>query len=627
MVDFIINGYVGTTATQLADGQLTNSEADLYASSADATVVTSIILCNTHSSALTIHLYLKPSGGSSRSIISKDMSLTAGYSLYTDGQRVTTLDTSGRILTSYTVANLGDVEDITLTSEADHDMLYYDNATSLWKNATVATTLGQLTGANFDVGAFDVRGQTLTADALTSGRVVFAGASGVLSDDSDFTFATDTLTVTKITTGDVSSLCGTKAVFNSWGAVFGDAYYLYMRSDYSAYVASIDSNYLDISGNTGLRMRVSDVGVIFSISASSCAMYPPTTFSAGVIILPEAEFKLRLPVTDTVGTIEGEVWYDASENTIKVVTGSVDSVVLQAATQTLTNKTLTSPAINGTISTTGLTLAGNLTMAATRKIIIADDGLIQLGVLDGSPEVFGGRAAEPHQAIVQPKDGNRVGCIVVLPSGTSAVGEFIARNASDIENSGFLQFLINGTTVYLTGSKVGTGTAPDTFAIGFPVVPYSSLGYGLGTDTSWWSHVNALHHHIIKTVNVTYPISGTVVDDMTAGESLVLGDAVYMKSDGKAWKADADGTATMPVMALAAETIAADAAGKFLLSGFLYLAAWDWTIGGIIYASVTPGALSQTAPVGSGDQVQVVGVAITADIIHFNPSFELVEIA
>jgi hypothetical protein len=53
-------------------------------------------------------------------------------------------------------------------------------------------------GGNLDIGAYDFRAATLTADGLTSGRVVFAGANGVLSDDSDFTFATDTLTVTKI---------------------------------------------------------------------------------------------------------------------------------------------------------------------------------------------------------------------------------------------------------------------------------------------------------------------------------------------------------------------------------------------------------------------------------------------
>ena len=35
-------------------------------------------------------------------------------------------------------------------------------------------------------------------DGLTSGRVVFAGTNGVLSDDSDLTFATATLTATNI---------------------------------------------------------------------------------------------------------------------------------------------------------------------------------------------------------------------------------------------------------------------------------------------------------------------------------------------------------------------------------------------------------------------------------------------
>lgn len=63
---------------------------------------------------------------------------------------------------------------------------------------TGVETIALLTGANLDVGAYDVRGQTITADALTSGRVVFAGGSGVLSDSTNMTFATDTLTVAKL---------------------------------------------------------------------------------------------------------------------------------------------------------------------------------------------------------------------------------------------------------------------------------------------------------------------------------------------------------------------------------------------------------------------------------------------
>ncbi len=112
-----------------------------------------------------------------------------------------------------------------------------------------------------------------------------------------------------------------------------------------------------------------------------------------------------------------------------------------------------------------------------------------------------------------------------------------------------------------------------------------------------------------------------------AGENLVFGDVVYLKSDGKMWKADADAAATMPGVAVAVATILADATGKFLLLGYLEKTAWTWTIGGMVYVDVTAGALTQTAPSGSGDQVQIVGFAITADIIFFKPDLTLVEVA
>ena len=90
---------------------------------------------------------------------------------------------------------------------------------------TGAEVLALLTGANLDVGNFDVRGQTLTADALTSGRVIFAGTSGVLSDDADFTFATDTLTVTKIAATTFTGLLtiGLLAAANSHLLISGTA--------------------------------------------------------------------------------------------------------------------------------------------------------------------------------------------------------------------------------------------------------------------------------------------------------------------------------------------------------------------------------------------------------------------
>ena len=113
----------------------------------------------------------------------------------------------------------------------------------------------------------------------------------------------------------------------------------------------------------------------------------------------------------------------------------------------------------------------------------------------------------------------------------------------------------------------------------------------------------------------------------TAGENLVFGDLVYLKSDGKYWKADADATTTMPGVAIALETINADATGDFLRSGFARDDTWNWTVGGIIYVSTTAGSMTQTAPSGTGDQVQAVGVAYSADVIDFRPSLVLAEVA
>ena len=91
----------------------------------------------------------------------------------------------------------------------------------------------------------------------------------------------------------------------------------------------------------------------------------------------------------------------------------------------------------------------------------------------------------------------------------------------------------------------------------------------------------------------------------------------------------------MPGLYMALGTIAAAASGEWLITGVVRGdAEWNWTIGpgtaGLIYATVTAttgNTLSQTAPVGSGDQVQIIGTALSADIMMFNPNPVLVEIA
>jgi hypothetical protein len=70
-------------------------------------------------------------------------------------------------------------------------------------------------------------------------------------------------------------------------------------------------------------------------------------------------------------------------------------------------------------------------------------------------------------------------------------------------------------------------------------------------------------------------------------------------------------------------SITANNSGNWLLIGMIKKSSWVFTIGYPVYATVngTSGnTISQTAPVGSNDVIQVLGVATATDTIYFNPS-------
>ncbi len=123
--------------------------------------------------------------------------------------------------------------------------------------------------------------------------------------------------------------------------------------------------------------------------------------------------------------------------------------------------------------------------------------------------------------------------------------------------------------------------------------------------------------------------SSGITATMTAGVTCAVGDLLYQNADGELYFVDADAAATMPGIFLA---ISAGTNGNpvtVLCLGYARDDTWTWTVGGLIYASTTgttTNTLTQTAPAGDGDQVQVVGVATHADRMYFKPSLVLVEV-
>jgi hypothetical protein len=93
--------------------------------------------------------------------------------------------------------------------------------------------------------------------------------------------------------------------------------------------------------------------------------------------------------------------------------------------------------------------------------------------------------------------------------------------------------------------------------------------------------------------------------------------------------ADADAVATSRVIGINPlnATIADNAEGVILFHGFVRNDAWGWTPGATLYLHTagTGDTISETAPSGTDDCVVVIGVALEADMIYFNPSGTVIE--
>ena len=129
-------------------------------------------------------------------------------------------------------------------------------------------------------------------------------------------------------------------------------------------------------------------------------------------------------------------------------------------------------------------------------------------------------------------------------------------------------------------------------------------------------------HQLASPLGTNNTCEGTTIAGRNSGEAITQWDAVYLGSSSTWLKADADGTGTYPARGLALTTVGSAAALTVIVKGVVRNDAWAWTPGGTIYLSTTPGGLTQTAPATSGNKVQAVGWALSADEMYVDPNSE-----
>jgi hypothetical protein len=125
-----------------------------------------------------------------------------------------------------------------------------------------------------------------------------------------------------------------------------------------------------------------------------------------------------------------------------------------------------------------------------------------------------------------------------------------------------------------------------------------------------------------------HSVSGKIIAKMAAAD-LNFGDICFVDSNGKMALGDASVIATASCVAMCADaSIATNASGNFLLFGVARDDTWNWTVGAKIYLSITGttgNTLSASAPTATDEVIQIVGIALTADIILFSPQLVQVE--
>jgi len=222
----------------------------------------------------------------------------------------------------------------------------------------------------------------------------------------------------------------------------------------------------------------------------------------------------------------------------------------------------------------------------------------------------------------------------------------VAQFTSGVADNDFLRVdgsVVEGRSASEVLSDIGAGAAAGSSSI------VTTGALDAGSITSNFGAIN----NGASAITTTGTLSGGIVDvaqeahldsspadetvsgitaTFTAGEDLVRGEVVYFKaSDSKMHKAVATAAGTMPAVAMAAADVSADATAKFLLFGFLQDNGTfpAYTVGGTIYApeaeTSSQNVPEQTAPDSDGDFVQVLGYAVTANSVFFNPSNDVIE--
>ena len=327
-----------------------------------------------------------------------------------------------------------------------------------------------------------------------------------------------------------------------------------------------------------------------------------------------------------------------SGNVTVVLPAAATNLVGDDTTQTLTNKTLTSPKINEDVAVTSTATEINIldgVTATTAELNILDGvtaTAAELNLLDGVSGLVQAdftklAAVDATATELNIMDGN-------TSVGTTAVADgdgIITNDGGTMKQTSVETFATYfGSEITAMSNLVTTGTLNSgAISSGFGNIDIGASTFdttgAVGTGTITVANDSVINMGEAGKVDFgdsdpdDNEATGIIIS-FTAQETLAVGDVVYMHTDGKVKKADMNAVSTMPAIGICTSAASGDAAVDVMIQGVMHdSSAFPTfsTVGADVYVS-SSGDITATAPSGSGDTVQKIGVAIHADKVYFN---------
>jgi hypothetical protein len=387
-----------------------------------------------------------------------------------------------------------------------------------------------------------------------------------------------------------------------------------------------------------------------------------TRFRKGVVIAPD---------TDPLEGVEGEIKVDFSDNRIKATLGAAPrEVTTNDQSQTLSNKTLTSPVINtgvsGSAIDTDVTLAANSdTLLASQKAIKAYVTAVA-GAQNEASEIIvipaGTISSTNVQLALQELDtdiqnhlGDTVGAHAATAISNAPTGNLaaITVQAALDEHQGDIDGINSTVSTHLSASTNVHGLAVGSAVVGTSdsqvltnkTITGADIRTPVRSDVKQDTLSNLVTYALTASNGqIVYAtdeksmyqvvdtelvgIGGAGIVKLTAGETIAAFDLVYIstgtgndsgRTAGRLYKVDASNDDRNEVLGFAPKAITSGNIGEAQVSGNLK-GFTGLTPGKVYYASASvPGAITLTPPSTNAQWVIAVCLASTATEVVINP--------